>query len=82
MPVQSGIRLVSPLSGVAGGEISQPHSFARPRRGARAADWAAYKGRPAAKPASPPAEKAPAPKEAQPPAEPKPSEPAREGGSK
>jgi hypothetical protein len=44
--------------------------------------WIAYKGRPAAKPASPPAEKAPPPKEAQPqaPAAPKPAEPAKEAG--
>jgi hypothetical protein len=81
MPVQSEIRKLGSQTRAAtpGGESSGSLSFARRRRAA----WVAYKGRPAAKPASPPAEKAPPPKEAQPqaPAAPKPSEPAKEGGA-
>ncbi len=77
MPDQSEMRKLAPRA--RDNESAGSHSFAR-RRGT---DWVAYKGRPAAKPASPPAEKAPPPKEAQPqaPAAPKPSEPGREGGA-
>lgn len=87
MPVQSKVRKLAgrPRAATPIGEsLGSAPCFARRRRSAWVAyTWVAYKGRPAAKPASPPAEKAPPPKEAQPqaPAAPEPSEPAKEAGA-
>ncbi|WP_156898304.1 hypothetical protein [Methylocapsa acidiphila] len=79
MPIQSSLPVQRETQATAGGETPRAASFARRPRG-----LVAYKGRPAAKPASPPAEKAAPAKESQPqaPAAPKPSEPAKEGGAK
>jgi hypothetical protein len=59
------------------GEISRSRPVSRRSEGRGRADWFAYKGRPAAKPKTPP----PPPKEEPAPEAPKPVQPGKEAGA-